>query len=103
MVTESKAFLTHQYVMYEPDVLDQGINCTANGTLQCQYLVSISTPITHLFPLLLLLSLSSNDQQILKSIIEFISHFFSNVSCIISTAGVITKSFSKRYENNFAV
>lgn len=43
-----QGFVTCQYMMYKQDVLDQGINFTANGTLQCQYLESISTPITHL-------------------------------------------------------
>lgn len=73
--------------MYEQDVVDQGIDFTANGTLQCQYLESISTPITHPYdgknPILSLMSLRSNDQQILKSIIEFIFHFFPPILHIL--------------------
>lgn len=61
-----------------------------------QYNVNILNQSLSLYltlPPLPLPSLSSNDQQILKSIVEFISHFFSNISCIIPTTNVIAVSF----------
>ena len=48
LVTESKVLLDTSICGYEQDILEQGINFTANGTLWYQYLKSVSISITQL-------------------------------------------------------